>query len=93
MTITGDKAKNIEFTSVGFEFTNHAVGDGVMTVMMKPLPTSLGEVQIVGSRNAHRTKINSPVPVDVFDIKSIKDISLQTTLTQILQNVAPSFSS
>lgn len=92
--VTGDKAKNIELSSVGFERKEQEIGSGpVMTILMTPVANTLGEVQIVGSRNAHRTKISSPVPVDIFDVKNLKEIGAQTTLTQILQNVAPSFSS
>lgn len=94
LTLTGDKAKNLEFSYVGFELVQQEIGNNsVIQTSMKPLANSLGEVKMVGSRNSHRTKISSPVPVDVFDIKTLKEIGAQTTVTQILQNVAPSFSS
>lgn len=53
----------------------------------------LGEVQIVGSRSANRTKLNSPVPVDIIDIKSLQEAAPQTSITQLLQYVSPSFHS
>lgn len=53
----------------------------------------LGEVQIVGSRSANRTKINSPVPVDVIDIRTLQEQAPQTSITQLLQYVSPSFHS
>lgn len=51
--------------------------------------SQLGEVQIVGSRSANRTKLNSPVPVDVIDIKSLQEAAPQTSITQLLQYVSP----
>lgn len=53
----------------------------------------LGEVQIVGSRSANRTKLNSPVPVDIIDIKTLQESAPQTSITQLLQYVSPSFHS
>lgn len=55
--------------------------------------SQLGEVQIVGSRSANRTKLNSPVPVDIIDIKSLQEAAPQTSITQLLQYVSPSFHS
>ncbi|MBV7530751.1 TonB-dependent siderophore receptor [Chitinophaga sp. sic0106] len=53
----------------------------------------LDEVQIVGSRSANRTKINSPVPVDVIDIRTLQEQAPQTSITQLLQYISPSFHS
>lgn len=54
---------------------------------------ALGEVLIVGSRNATRTRLNSPVPVDMIDIKPLQESAPQTSITQLLQYVSPSFHS
>lgn len=51
----------------------------------------LGEIQIVGSRSADRTKLNSPVPVDIIDIKTLQESAPQTSITQLLQYISPSF--
>ena len=53
----------------------------------------LGEIQIVGSRSANRTRLNSPVPVDIIDIKSLQEAAPQTSITQLLQYISPSFHS
>jgi iron complex outermembrane receptor protein len=50
-------------------------------------------VQIIGSRNANRTKLNSANPVDVIDIKALQESSPQVSVTQLLQYVSPSFHS
>ncbi|SFO34890.1 iron complex outermembrane recepter protein [Chitinophaga sp. YR627] len=53
----------------------------------------LGEVQIVGSRSVTRTRLNAPVPVDVIDLRSLQENAPQTSLTQLLQYISPSFHS
>jgi iron complex outermembrane receptor protein len=53
----------------------------------------LPEVTIVGSRSKNRVKTDVPVPVDVFNISEITKGAPQTSITQILNYVAPSFTS
>ncbi|WP_447641515.1 MULTISPECIES: TonB-dependent receptor [Chitinophagaceae] len=55
--------------------------------------SQLNDVVVVGSRAAPRTSLASPVPVDVFDVKRIASLGAQTTVGQILNYVAPSFTS
>jgi len=52
----------------------------------------LSDVVVVGSRSTPRTNIESVVPVDLISAKDVK-VFAQTDLTQILNFVAPSFSS
>lgn len=55
--------------------------------------TNLSEVVLVGSRAKGRTQLDSATPVDIIDIKDVtKDVG-QVSLNQILNYVAPSFSS
>lgn len=53
----------------------------------------LSEVTIVGSRSKNRVKTDVPVPVDVFNISEITKGAPQTSITQILNYIAPSFTS
>ena len=53
----------------------------------------LSEVTIIGSRSKNRVKTDVPVPVDVFNISEITKGAPQTSVTQILNYVAPSFTS
>lgn len=53
----------------------------------------LGEVQIVGSRSVTRTRLNAPVPVDIIDLRSLQETAPQTSVTQLLQYISPSFHS
>lgn len=64
----------------------------------KPVTDSISDKQIeevvlVGSRSGGRSKTDSPVPVDVFNLKDIQQSLPQTNINQILNSVAPSFTS
>ncbi len=53
----------------------------------------LGGIMVVGSRSRlQRSKLSSPVPVDVINTREIKSFA-QTDITQLLTYVAPSFQS
>ncbi|MBB6371161.1 TonB-dependent receptor plug domain-containing protein [Chryseobacterium shigense] len=55
--------------------------------------SKIDEVSITGSRNKKRTVINTPVPVDVIDIKQVSQSTGQIEVNQLLQFSAPSFNS
>ena len=55
--------------------------------------TDLGEVVLVGSRGAGRTQLDSTTPIDVINVQQITKEVGQVSLNQILNYVAPSFSS
>ncbi|WP_262511401.1 TonB-dependent receptor plug domain-containing protein [Chryseobacterium pennipullorum] len=51
------------------------------------------DIVIVGNRNVKRTKLETPVPVDVISIEKIQKASPQTTVQDLLNYVVPSFNS
>lgn len=51
------------------------------------------DVVIVGNRNVKRTKLETPVPVDVINIEKIQQSAPQTTVQDLLNYVIPSFNS
>ncbi|ANE52887.1 TonB-dependent receptor [Flavisolibacter tropicus] len=53
----------------------------------------LSTVTVVGSRNVSRTRIETPVPVDVIPIAQVVNDVGQVDLNQIINFVAPSFQS
>lgn len=53
----------------------------------------LDEIVLIGSRAAGRTKLTTPVPVDVVNVEQIASATAQTNVNQLLNYVAPSFSS
>ena len=56
---------------------------------LKPALTSLDQVVVTGTRQANRTAVEAPVPVDVFTSAEIKQ-SGRTETSQILELLAPS---
>ncbi|EJL73723.1 TonB-dependent receptor plug domain-containing protein [Chryseobacterium populi] len=55
--------------------------------------SKIEEVAITGSRNKKRTVTNTPVPIDVIDIKQVSQSTGQIEVNQLLQFAAPSFNS
>ncbi|SHH80185.1 iron complex outermembrane recepter protein [Chryseobacterium oranimense] len=55
--------------------------------------TQIEDVIIVGNRNAKRTKLETPVPVDVINIEKLQKSAPQTTVQDLLNYVIPSFNS
>jgi iron complex outermembrane receptor protein len=53
----------------------------------------LTEIVVLGSRSTGRTKLETAAPVDVLNISDIASSGAQTTVNEILNYVAPSFSS
>jgi len=54
---------------------------------------TMNELVVLGSRTVPRTQTETPVPVDVIDIKKVAQDAPQVSINQILNYVAPSFSS
>jgi len=54
---------------------------------------NLEGVVVLGSRSAPRSRLETPAPVDVVDIKKLTQNVAQVSLNQILNFVAPSFTS
>ena len=54
---------------------------------------ALDEIVFIGSRAGGRTKLTTAVPVDVIDVSELIKSSPQVNLNQILNYVAPSFTS
>ena len=53
----------------------------------------LSEIVVIGSRSKNRVKTDVPVPIDILNISEIAKGAPQTSITQILNYVAPSFTS
>lgn len=64
-----------------------------IVVKLKLAQSNLQDVVVLGSRGVPRTKLESTVPVDQFDIKNLITEIPQTDLTGILNTIAPSFNS
>lgn len=79
---------------IGYKTQEIAVGNNTtLTINMELDEAQLQEVIVVGSRNQNRTVLETPVPVDIISVEEIiKDVP-QLEVSQILNYVAPSFSS
>ncbi len=87
-------AKTITVSYVGYE-TRTVDVDGPATDFPIGLEPLLEEVQItvIGSRNLSRTKVQTPVPVDVIPVAAMAKEVGQIDLNQLLTFSAPSFQS
>ena len=85
----------LEFSLLGFSnVSKEALSSSTsMTVTLVEKGVSLNEVVLVGSRNPSRTAIETPVPVDVIDLEELTTQGPQTSINEILNYVAPSFTS
>lgn len=86
----------IRVSFLGYEtlLRNVTVDANIQTVdfVLTTTGTALMEVAVIGSRSKPRSNIESLVPVDVISAKEIRSFP-QTDVTQILNYIAPSFSS
>jgi iron complex outermembrane receptor protein len=80
------------FTYIGYKSLTKAVTEtNINVVLASDGEQELQEVQIVGSRNAKRTVVNSAVPIDIIDVKTVTTQSGKLEINELLQYVAPSF--
>jgi len=92
-TLSAASDATLVFSYVGYN-TKEVKVDGKSTVNVTlQAGVALEEVVVIGSRNKNRTVTNSAVPVDIIDVKQLVEDSPQTSLNQILNYAAPSFTS
>ncbi|MFT6324774.1 MAG: iron complex outermembrane receptor protein, partial [Halieaceae bacterium] len=88
-----DPNSTLIFSYTGF--TNQEVALSGRTTLNIVLSSglTLNEIVFIGSRAGGRTKLTTAVPVDVIDVAELIKSSPQVNLNQILNYVAPSFTS
>ncbi|MEQ8421732.1 MAG: TonB-dependent receptor, partial [Arenibacter algicola] len=91
-TIEASMGDVLMVSYIGFETLQVTVNNSVMDIRLTS-GVALSEVIIVGSRNPNRTATESTVPVDVIDMTELNNVAPQVNLNQILNYVAPSFTS
>jgi iron complex outermembrane receptor protein len=84
----------VRFSAIGYATRRDTldIADGAVIMHDASLtrqPVTLAEVSTVGTRNADRTVVTSPVPVDLLTSEDIR-LSGRTETAQILQMLAPS---
>ncbi|MBL4939566.1 MAG: TonB-dependent receptor [Lutibacter sp.] len=92
-TIKVEMSENLIFSYVGYNDKKLQM-DGTKTFdVVLVSGVSLNEVVVIGSRNPNRTAVDTAVPVDIIDITELITAGPQVNLNQILNYVAPSFTS
>lgn len=83
------------FSYIGYERyqVRIAANQSNLQIKMTPEFRLEDEVVVLGSRNKNRTITESPVPVDVLDIEKLSISIPQLNVNQMLNYVAPSFTS
>ncbi|MCU0447055.1 MAG: TonB-dependent receptor [Microscillaceae bacterium] len=86
--------QEIVFSYVGYKTDRLFYGNqNNFTIALDVEDKLLNDIVIVGSRNANRTELDTPVPVDVIDIKNLQKAVPQYDVNQMLTYLAPSFQS
>lgn len=86
-------ATKLIFSFVGYSPREVTIGKSTAIDVILEDGLSLDNLVVIGSRNATRTKLETPVPVDVIPVSAIINEVGQVDLNQILTYVAPSFQS
>ncbi|MBL7961825.1 TonB-dependent receptor plug domain-containing protein, partial [bacterium] len=82
------------FSYIGYSKLEVPVnGQSELDVVMKENVIELNTIQIVGTRSFNRTVTETPVAVDVIQVKDVTEHSGQVSVNQLLQYAAPSFNS
>ncbi|PKP08599.1 MAG: TonB-dependent receptor, partial [Bacteroidetes bacterium HGW-Bacteroidetes-3] len=92
-TIKAEKNETLIFSFVGFNEKKLKIDSAKSYDVVLISGVVLNEVLVIGSRNPNRTAVDTAVPVDVIDVSELLSAGLQVNLNQILNYVAPSFSS
>lgn len=92
-TINAKKGAVLLVSFIGFETQSITVTGSTVNVSLKGSGEALQDVVVIGSRNPARTVTESAVPIDVISMKEIASQGPQVNLNQILNMVAPSFTS
>ncbi|WP_100431489.1 TonB-dependent receptor [Flavobacterium sp. 1] len=87
-----NESATLTFSYIGYKTVSKTANTAIIDVILSEEgEQELQEVQIVGSRNAKRTVVNSAVPIDVISMKDVTTQSGKIEINELLQYVAPSF--
>ncbi|WP_298237644.1 TonB-dependent receptor [uncultured Algibacter sp.] len=91
-SISANNGDVLVFSYVGYDSQEIIVSGSTVNVTMKS-GVALDQIVLVGSRNPSRTAIESAVAIDVIDVTELANKAPQTSVNEILNYVAPSFTS
>jgi len=90
--INAENGDVLVFSYIGYNTIEVTVSGSTLNVTLQS-GVSLDEVVLIGTRNPKRSAIDTAVPVDVIDVTELVTAGPQVNLNQILNYVAPSFTS
>ncbi|UOY08330.1 TonB-dependent receptor [Muricauda sp. SCSIO 64092] len=89
-----DDGNTLVISYIGFKTMEvDATGKSTLDITLESAAAQLDDIVVVGSRNPNRTATETSVPVDVIDVQAIVTQGPQVSVNQILNYVAPSFTS
>lgn len=91
-SVSASKGDRLVFSYVGYD-TKEVVATGGKINVVLVAGVALDAVVLIGSRNPSRTAVDTAVPIDVIDVTELTSKGPQVNLNQILNFVAPSFTS
>ena len=91
-SLEANLGQTLVFSFVGYDVSEVVINSAEINVTLVA-GMALSEVVLIGSRNMNRTVVESTVPIDVLDIKELSSAVPQVNLNQMLNYVAPSFTS
>ena len=83
----------IVVSSLGYDTKEIQVTSSQKIMVALTEGVALDEVMLIGTRNPNRSATDTAVPVDVIDVSELVTAGPQVNLNQILNYVAPSFTS
>ncbi len=91
-SINANMGDILVFSYAGFDPQEIKVTTSILNVTLAP-GGSLDTVVVVGSRNPSRSAIDTAVAIDVINVAELANRAPQTSVNEILNYVAPSFTS
>ncbi len=88
-----DDATTLVITYPGYNTQEVTISGSNLVIALVESGISLNDVVVIGSRNQTRTKVETPVPVDIIPIQQVVNEIGQVDINQILTYMAPSFQS
>jgi iron complex outermembrane recepter protein len=89
-----DNVSTLVVSYTGYQTQEVDISTGTnFNITLKEAGVNLNDVVVIGSRNQTRTKVETPVPVDVIPVQQVMNEVGQVDVNQLLTYVAPSFQS
>lgn len=88
----GSPSATLIFSHIGFATQEVTLtGQAELNITLQEGVIQLGDIQVVGSRSYTRTVTETPVAIDIIEIRDVTNRVGQLDINQLLQYTAPSF--